>query len=45
MQWIPVAKRIPIDLSFLAGYSQLNSTFNFYDDKIGLFMSKPLQLQ
>ena len=33
MQWIPVAKRIPIDLSFLAGYSQLNSTFNFYDDK------------
>ena len=33
MQWIPVAKRIPIDLSFLAGYSNLSSTFNFYDDK------------
>tara|TARA_B100001250_G_C19773484_1_gene778383 strand:+ start:722 stop:1720 length:999 start_codon:yes stop_codon:yes gene_type:complete len=33
MQWIPVAKKIPIDLSFLAGYSNLSSTFNFYDDK------------
>lgn len=33
MQWIPVAKRIPIDLSILAGYSQLSSKFNFYDDK------------
>jgi hypothetical protein len=33
MQWIPVAKRIPIDLSVLAGYSNLSSTFNFYGDK------------
>ena len=33
MQWIPVAKRIPIDLSLLAGYSNLSSTFNFYGDK------------
>tara|TARA_B100001250_G_scaffold377654_1_gene366897 strand:- start:457 stop:1305 length:849 start_codon:yes stop_codon:yes gene_type:complete len=33
MQWIPVAKRIPIDLSFLAGYSNLSSTFKFYDNK------------
>ncbi len=33
MQWIPVAKRIPIDLSLLVGYSNLSSAFNFYGDK------------
>ena len=33
MQWIPVAKRIPIDFSVLAAYSKLSSTFNFYEDQ------------
>ena len=33
LQWIPVAKRIPVDLSYLISYSKLSSTFNFYGDK------------
>ena len=33
MQWIPIAKKIPIDLSVLAAYSNLSSTFNFYEDQ------------
>jgi len=33
LQWIPVADKIPIDLSYLISYSKLSSTFNFYGDK------------
>jgi len=33
LQWIPVANKIPIDLSYLVSYSKLSSTFNFYGDK------------
>tara|TARA_Y100001968_G_scaffold299996_1_gene311047 strand:+ start:147 stop:1151 length:1005 start_codon:yes stop_codon:yes gene_type:complete len=33
MQWIPIAKRLPIDCSILAGYSNLSSSFNFYEDQ------------
>lgn len=33
LQWIPIAKKIPVDLSYLISYSKLTSTFNFYGDK------------
>jgi len=33
LQWIPIADKIPIDLSYLISYSKLSSTFNFYGDK------------
>lgn len=33
LQWIPVADKIPVDLSYLISYSKLSSTFNFYGDK------------
>ena len=33
LQWIPVANKIPVDLSYLISYSKLTSTFNFYGDK------------
>ncbi len=33
LQWIPVANKIPIDLSYLISYSKLSSTFNFYGDR------------
>ena len=33
LQWVPVANKMPIDLSYLISYSKLSSTFNFYGDK------------
>ena len=29
LQWIPIADKIPIDLSYLISYSKLSSSFNF----------------
>ena len=34
LQWIPVANKIPVDLSYLISYSKLTSTLTFTETKI-----------